>query len=241
MKHYKHIDAQIIPSGNIKNIEEFKEFIKEDLDQLMALKKEFEADKDTEVPLPITIYIYYEDTSAQKIRLMPNSDFEKKMLFIAVKKQIAEGTLGHIQAKPVYGGFTAEVFMGSYQITKEDKQLSSEERDKKYEEKFKNNENKYSRVLIQLQDVATKLYHVEIFSIIDSCILIPEEKESQNLVESLNDESLNQATANYSYMSSLFDYTKEQEIDIIGSNVAINIEQLNIEQAVEFIREQLKS
>jgi hypothetical protein len=239
MKQFRTIEAELIPSGSFTSVEEFKQFIIDDLYHLMELKKEFEAEKEEEGPIPITIFVLFDDFSAQRVRLMPRNATEKKVLFMAIKKQIAEKSFPQSHrhsTTPVFGAFFAEVFVGSYKMTEEDKQLSEQELLNKYKQYFQENENKYTRIITQFEAIPKQL-EAKVYSIIDPCILVEEAEESAKLTSTLNSEE----SKIDSYMSSLFDFSVEQEMDVMGREVNFKLEQVDVVSAVDEIRNVLKS
>lgn len=235
-KRYDALETEFSGPGVFTDIEGFKEFVFEQVQYMQKQKGKYNNENDHEAPIPVLFYVVFEDMSHVRSIIWPRSDKERLLQTIAFKKQIAyRREMGQV---PIYACVAVECWVSSFKNLdpKVDKDLTPDERREKYKDRMDTDENgeKVTRVLLQFEDPATKIYDCKVFALIDPGILSELPEETELFSKGLTDGDSSGA------LTSLLNYTVEEELDAFDGEGEIKIEHFDIEEAVEFVRKALR-
>lgn len=223
---YRTIETQLSPPGFVKGIDDFKRMVEDEVDIIIearneAVKKNNLEDED--ISLPICVYILFQDYSVQKAFLFPQSDKEKKAMIMSFKEQVVNPDPSLITSTAIYGAFVSEVFM------------SKAAKDPVTGKVGKLGE-KITRVLFHFENRNPNTFECKLYSIIDPYILSYQEEESNDLTKAMN--SLESEARGV--MTSLFDWSLDQQMDILGKSSRQHTETFNLKAAIEYVQKILK-
>lgn len=240
MRQFKTIESDIIPPGHFEDIGAFKEFVRDELDSLMKHRKEDE-EGESQTNLPIIYYILYDDMSARRTMIFSRNREEKNTMVLAVKKQIRNPSMCDdkpTSGTPVYGAMVCEIFVAGFKVPKGLSPAAQKLFIAQLQEKHKNGEiPRETRILLQYEVPDAKQFDVRMFSILDPNLLVEQEEESKELTRSLN---ASENTQEMGLMASIFDYTPEQEIKVLGKPLD-STASLSLQESVEYVRRVLQN
>ena len=86
MNRYQTLQSEFMPAGVVTDIDDFKTHVIDEVHDMMKIRGKY-IEQYSGVPLPIGIYVLFDDLSVMKTLLIPTSAEEKRYMIMAVKKQ----------------------------------------------------------------------------------------------------------------------------------------------------------
>lgn len=234
----RSIEYRYIEPGSYHTRLDFRNSVLEEVADLQrhkytwALKENVDAE---DVPTPILIYILFKDFGAAKTMLCPKSKLEQQIMIIAIKKQLQSFTVqGEVKEIDLVA-WASETTMCSIDM-KDDpefKSLSEAEITKKYKELFDAGKLPVKdNVVVSFEE--NKTFHREalVYNVV-----------AGELVEAIEETKvMNKGGAkgtSEGLMVSLLNYSKDEEINILGTDASTQIAYFDLADAVKYIQDVL--